>query len=732
MPSKFLVPFELPDYQGIPTSSADPGFVLTYIKLGWWVKSDGVIETDLVLQRPLDGFTEVNRYANPVTASDTVLSAMEKIQRSLSTLKLVGDVTGTAQYVGGELVIQTTGSGGIDCTELLNCQVIIDIQGDITSLQGSVNALQTTVDLVLADVINIQGSITVLESAVAAAQLDIANLYGVTTGLDTRVFNLENAGFLTSYTETDPVYSASVAAGILSTDLTNWNTAYGWGDHSQVGYLTSFTEQDPIFSSSPAFSILQADIDKWFLAYGWGNHADAGYVPYNGATSDVDLGVYKIIAKQVFVNTSVDAGYALDVNGAGRVSTLYLGQTGSTGAVIKGMSNDGSIFIGGSSMSLSISATRNTIVSPVASYSTLSGINNSLFGRNAGGNLTTGASNVFIGSGAGVGISTGTRNVMVSSTDANNLPTSLSNSIHIVAGSGYRLNDASTIPSTVHAFIGGGYNTSSTIKDFYFGQMPFTADAGGRLVDIIMHAPSGFGTDIGGAHFTIAGGRGTGTGTPGDIILRTSNTGVTGSTVQTLVDRVRIAGGTGSVTVSSLAGSGSRMVVADAAGLLSTQTIPNTTIGTTIVAKSVSDYTSVGTGTQALASVLIPANTFAAGDTIQVRVRFRRNANGTSAQSHIHVNTANNLTGATVWKSSIIGTTTRWTQYYGHGVIKNTTTNTELFATNTNVASDDAGNTFDGRNVAIDWTVDQYFLFSLFGITTPDVFILTFFEVIKR
>ena len=44
---------------------------------------------------------------------------------------------------------------------------------------------------------------------------------------------------LTSFTETDPIFSASAAAGITSSDITNWNTAYGWGDHSAAGYLTS-------------------------------------------------------------------------------------------------------------------------------------------------------------------------------------------------------------------------------------------------------------------------------------------------------------------------------------------------------------------------------------------------------------------------------------------------------------------------------------------------------------
>ena len=44
-------------------------------------------------------------------------------------------------------------------------------------------------------------------------------------------------GYLTS--ESDPVYSAAPAAGITNTNITNWNAAYGWGDHSAGGYLTA-------------------------------------------------------------------------------------------------------------------------------------------------------------------------------------------------------------------------------------------------------------------------------------------------------------------------------------------------------------------------------------------------------------------------------------------------------------------------------------------------------------
>ena len=45
--------------------------------------------------------------------------------------------------------------------------------------------------------------------------------------------------YLTSYTETDPVFSASAAANVTTQKITNWDTAYGWGNHASAGYLTA-------------------------------------------------------------------------------------------------------------------------------------------------------------------------------------------------------------------------------------------------------------------------------------------------------------------------------------------------------------------------------------------------------------------------------------------------------------------------------------------------------------
>lgn len=46
----------------------------------------------------------------------------------------------------------------------------------------------------------------------------------------------KNAAGGSSGTETDPVFTASPAAGISSTNISNWNSAYGWGNHASAGY----------------------------------------------------------------------------------------------------------------------------------------------------------------------------------------------------------------------------------------------------------------------------------------------------------------------------------------------------------------------------------------------------------------------------------------------------------------------------------------------------------------
>ena len=83
----------------------------------------------------------------------------------------------------------------------------------------------------------------------------------------------------------------SAAASVTTSKINNWDDAYGWGDHSTEGYLTSETSHADVVvdgdfttaglmktDGSGTYSIVTDSSSNWNTAYGWGNHASAGYL----------------------------------------------------------------------------------------------------------------------------------------------------------------------------------------------------------------------------------------------------------------------------------------------------------------------------------------------------------------------------------------------------------------------------------------------------------------------
>ena len=148
---------------------------------------------------------------------------------------------------------------------------------------------------------------------------------------------------------------------------------------------------------------------------------------------------------------------------------------------------------------------------------------NAACGFQAGVALTTGGQNTFFGAIAGATIMTGTQNTCIGD-GADCLYENLTNCISI--GSNVECEESGQV------IIGGSNSTD------YF----FCADIPGSGNDVHFNASRGAGTDSAGKSFYLAGGKGTGAGTPGSILFQTSTVLGSGVTVQTLSTRLQIDG----------------------------------------------------------------------------------------------------------------------------------------------------------------------------------------------
>lgn len=95
------------------------------------------------------------------------------------------------------------------------------------------------------------------EGAVTAT---VGTIYQRTNGGAGTVLYLKESGsgntgwvaYGASGAETDPVFSASDAFDIATSDIDNWNDAFGWGDHAGAGYLVAADIEDAINNGQTA------------------------------------------------------------------------------------------------------------------------------------------------------------------------------------------------------------------------------------------------------------------------------------------------------------------------------------------------------------------------------------------------------------------------------------------------------------------------------------------------
>jgi len=132
----------------------------------------------------------------------------------------------------------------------------------------------------------------------------------LSSGTQTTALMIDANGDLSKRTLHTVAFSGSYndLTNLPSLNVANWNTAFSWGNHAAVGYLTSYTETDPVFIASPSFGISSANITNWDAAYSWGNHATAGYLTSYAETDPIFTAAFEI--------TNPQTGQLLQYNGS--------------------------------------------------------------------------------------------------------------------------------------------------------------------------------------------------------------------------------------------------------------------------------------------------------------------------------------------------------------------------------------------------------------------------------
>ena len=198
-------------------------------------------------------FTRADDTTFAITTSDANTNYyLDDITKSGNTLTYVMN--------GKTDVTYTFGSNAF--TSYANHVGLYDTVGTAASEAGAVNTRidEEVLPLIQTPAITSNGSAPSLNSGISAAE--VRTLIGAGTSSTDTNYYLSGASFNTG----NGVLTLTVSGATDQTvDLDG-------------RYLTSFTESDPVFSASPAGGISAQQIVNWDEAHGWGNHADSGYL----------------------------------------------------------------------------------------------------------------------------------------------------------------------------------------------------------------------------------------------------------------------------------------------------------------------------------------------------------------------------------------------------------------------------------------------------------------------
>ncbi|MEE4115884.1 MAG: tail fiber domain-containing protein [Marinilabiliaceae bacterium] len=228
-------------------------------------------------------------------------------------------------------------------------------------------------------------------------------------------YDLVNTPDLSSYliSESDPVFNLSAAKNITSSNISNWSTAYSWGNHQLYGYLTSHIWN---------LANNKISYNKGYVGVGVEKPRSKLAVQGSSAEDTILFEVKNSVGQTVFavynqgVHITIDEDYSkgsrggFSVGGFDRSKGIqeYLRVTAdSTRVYINKNSSKGSR--GGFSVG---GFDRSAAKAEVFNYVDLTP-QNSFIGHSAGANNSTGSNNFFGGYEAGLSNQLGSDNIFI-------------------------------------------------------------------------------------------------------------------------------------------------------------------------------------------------------------------------------------------------------------------------------------------------------------------------------
>ena len=233
----------------------------------------------------------------------------------------------------------------------------LQVEGTITTISGTVNGRNTATDGAKLDGIAASANNYTLPSDIATQAYVGTQLSSL---VDSSPATLNTLNELAAALGDDPNFATTVTNSIGTkwtqdnTKISNWDTAYGWGNHANAGYLTTYVDTtytigdggltqknfttalnsklDGIATNANNYSLPFTDNStNWNTAFGWGNHSSAGYL-----TSVVAASVDSASATAKYVLTADGAGNATWGESTGGLSWVYAATMPTTALANRG------------------------------------------------------------------------------------------------------------------------------------------------------------------------------------------------------------------------------------------------------------------------------------------------------------------------------------------------------------------------------------------------------------